>query len=308
MVRASAAPTLPGSYLTTDVDARLRISMVHEDPFSQYDYSYIVDMAANEPVYFEMPPSYYPSKAIIDQVSADGRMLSSNVTTIHSNQYWNHIRTNPSEDSIFRAIQVGSDQPPASSIPDSAPQVPSQPSGCLIATAAFGSELAPQVQFLRDFRDNHILATASGSSFMNVFNAWYYSFSPQVADYERQQPWLQQAVRVAIYPLLGILQISEKTFMIVPGEFGSLAAGMVASSLIGAVYVSPIAASIKQVRKSRLDYRLALAIVGATLSSVIASLVFVSPQGLIISSTVLVISTIVLTATFIARILNKFFG
>ena len=35
--------------------------------------------------------------------------------------------------------------------------------GCLIATAAFGSELAPQVQFLREIRDNNVLQTESGT-------------------------------------------------------------------------------------------------------------------------------------------------
>ncbi len=38
--------------------------------------------------------------------------------------------------------------------------------GCLIATAAFGSEMAPQVQFLREIRDNTVLQTESGSAFM----------------------------------------------------------------------------------------------------------------------------------------------
>ncbi|MEO9363388.1 MAG: furin-like repeat-containing protein, partial [Nitrososphaera sp.] len=85
-------------------------------------------------------------------------------------------------------------------------------SGCLIATAAFGSELAPQVQFLREFRDQRILSTASGTSFMDAFNTVYYSFSPQVADYERDQPWLQAAVRAGIQPLLGILAVSEKAY------------------------------------------------------------------------------------------------
>ena len=35
--------------------------------------------------------------------------------------------------------------------------------GCLIATAAFGSEMAPQVQFLRELRDNTVLQTESGN-------------------------------------------------------------------------------------------------------------------------------------------------
>jgi hypothetical protein len=90
--------------------------------------------------------------------------------------------------------------------------------GCLIATAAFGSELSPEVQFLRDFRDRHILSTVSGSSFMNVFNSWYYSFSPHVADYERNNTWFQKVVKTSIYPLLGILLISEKPYTLLPSE------------------------------------------------------------------------------------------
>src|SRR5690349_20188281 len=78
-----------------------------------------------------------------------------------------------------------------------------KPFGCLIATAAFGSELTPQVQYLRNFRDHYILSTNAGSSFMKVFNTWYYSLSPYIADYERHQPWLQETVKTSIYPLFG---------------------------------------------------------------------------------------------------------
>jgi len=120
-----------------------------------------------------------------------------------------------------------------------------KPSGCLIATAAFGSELTPQVQFLRGFRDNYILQSSSGSAFMGAFNNVYYSFSPQVADYERQQPWLQSTVKVALYPLFGILMASEKAFAVAGGgEGGTIMAGATASSLIGAVYVSPVAIAV----------------------------------------------------------------
>ena len=42
--------------------------------------------------------------------------------------------------------------------------------GCLIATAAFDSEMAPQVQFLREIRDNTVMNTQSGTAFMTGFN------------------------------------------------------------------------------------------------------------------------------------------
>ena len=79
--------------------------------------------------------------------------------------------------------------------------------GCLIATAAFGSELAPQVQMLREIRDNTILSTTSGTAFMTGFNQFYYSFSPTIADWERENPMFQDAVRITITPLLTSLSI-----------------------------------------------------------------------------------------------------
>lgn len=106
----------------------------------------------------------------------------------------------------------------------------------------------PQVQFLRSFRDDRILSTAAGSSFMNVFNSWYYSFSPSGADFEHGggQPWLQATVKTAIYPLIGILTVAEKGYGVAEVEGGSLVAGFAASSPIGTVYLSPAAVAIRK--------------------------------------------------------------
>jgi len=79
--------------------------------------------------------------------------------------------------------------------------------GCLIATAAFGSELSPQVQFLREIRDNTVLQTESGTNFMAGFNQFYYSFSPTVADYERENPTFKEAVKLILTPLLTSLTL-----------------------------------------------------------------------------------------------------
>ena len=79
--------------------------------------------------------------------------------------------------------------------------------GCLIATAAYGSEMSQQVQLLRELRDNTVLGTDSGSSFMSTFNSIYYTFSPTIADWERQSPIFKNTVRIAITPLLTSLSI-----------------------------------------------------------------------------------------------------
>ena len=81
--------------------------------------------------------------------------------------------------------------------------------GCLIATATYGSELSPQVQQLRELRDNQLLQTSSGTAFMNTFNDIYYSFSPIIADYEREHPVFKEAVKIAITPMISSLSLME---------------------------------------------------------------------------------------------------
>ena len=85
--------------------------------------------------------------------------------------------------------------------------------GCLIATAIYGSELAPQVQQLREIRDNKLLKTESGTSFMNSFNDFYYSFSPVIADYERENPVFKEAVKLSITPLITSLSLLNHVSM-----------------------------------------------------------------------------------------------
>ncbi len=79
--------------------------------------------------------------------------------------------------------------------------------GCLIATAVYGSEMAPQVQLLREIRDNQLMQTHVGASFMIGFNDLYYSFSPYVADYERENYLFKDATRMLLTPMLTTLHI-----------------------------------------------------------------------------------------------------
>ena len=113
-------------------------------------------------------------------------------------------------------------------------------SPCLIATATFGSELAPEVQFLREFRDQQVLPTFAGSTFMGLFNSWYYSFSPNVAEYESTHMLSREVMRFLLYPLIVILKLSSNVYSILgfQPELGVLAGGVLASSLIGFTYLS----------------------------------------------------------------------
>ncbi|HWP78927.1 MAG TPA: CFI-box-CTERM domain-containing protein [Candidatus Nitrosotenuis sp.] len=78
---------------------------------------------------------------------------------------------------------------------------------CLIATASFGSEMAPQVQMLREIRDKVVLKTYSGILFMNGFNVVYYSFSPSIAELENKNPIFKETVKMFITPMISALSI-----------------------------------------------------------------------------------------------------
>ena len=79
--------------------------------------------------------------------------------------------------------------------------------GCLIATATYGSELAPQVQQLRELRDNSLLQTTSGTLFMDSFNQFYYSFSPTIADWERENPVFKEFMKITMTPMISSLSL-----------------------------------------------------------------------------------------------------
>jgi streptogramin lyase len=118
--------------------------------------------------------------------------------------------------------------------------------GCLIATATYGSELSDEVQFLRNFRDKSILRTNTGSNFMVAFNAWYYSFSPFVAEFIREHALARTATKVMLYPLMGILRLGAASFYLFPAnlEAGAVVSGLLISSLIGIIYLSPPFAAV----------------------------------------------------------------
>jgi hypothetical protein len=184
-------------------------------------------------------------------------------------------------------------------------------SGCLIATAAFGSELTPQVQQLRVFRDGIALQTFAGSSFMSVFNAWYYSFSPAVADYERGQPWLQTAVKASIYPLLGILGASTFVYdaLAFNNELAIVAAGLTASSLIGALYFAPVAAVVGIAgKKKRWDFAQAKYVLAgswvAGASAVAAAELAQAPDAMMFGTSLLVLASISTVVIGVARLVS----
>ncbi|MCS7116959.1 MAG: right-handed parallel beta-helix repeat-containing protein [Nitrososphaerales archaeon] len=182
------------------------------------------------------------------------------------------------------------------------------PSRCLIATATYESELTDEVQSLRRFRDYVVLSTFAGSKFMSLFNTWYYAWSPMVAEIIAQNPILKVIVKVLLYPLIGILQISVMVYsaLSLNPELSIIATGLVVSSLIGIIYFAPIMTIVLTLKRRSENLTKFMKVKELTilwLSSLIltiSSVLIVSPILTMVATAILVITTISLSACVIA--------
>jgi peptide/nickel transport system substrate-binding protein len=144
---------------------------------------------------------------------------------------------------------------------------------------------------------------------MNAFNAVYYSFSPQVADYERDQPWLQATVKAAIYPLFGILGAAERVHAAAAGgEAGAVAAGAVASSLIGAVYLWPAGLARPVQRRSSLAIKMALAVLAASAITIAIGIATANTPALVAGTSLFVLSAASASAMAAGRLAGRAIG
>lgn len=181
--------------------------------------------------------------------------------------------------------------------------------GCIIATATYGSELSPEVQFLRGFRDNIVLNTFAGKNFMEVFNSWYYSFSPKVASAIAGNYALRVFMKILLYPLIVILHIAATTHSIfsLNPELVVLTSGMVASSLIGLTYFTPVALILCFIKKQNIPTKAiqaqsliwVISIVCITIAEIIQW-----PNVMMFSTAILVLSTISLSILSSVRYLK----
>jgi C1A family cysteine protease len=93
---------------------------------------------------------------------------------------------------------------------------------CFIATAAFGSPLAGQVEILRQFRDRYLLTNYPGQKFV----AWYYRNGPAAANFIKDKPLVKAATRVALYPLIGF------SLLLISGYLPFVIAGLLLATLL----------------------------------------------------------------------------
>jgi hypothetical protein len=151
------------------------------------------------------------------------------------------------------------------------------------------------------------MKTMAGSSFMIAFNTWYYSFSPYVASHVQGSVAEQTVMKGVLYPAIGILWLSSATFGMFRSypEVAALLSGLLASSLIGVVYVGLPAAlirtKVKRLRDSRRQRVLQMTFVTVLLLGFVGlgfgELLLIKP--ILILSTVTVILSSLLLASIV---------
>ena len=77
----------------------------------------------------------------------------------------------------------------------------SLPSGrCFVATAAYGTPMAGEIQILRKFRDQYLLTNPLGQTLVDL----YYGVSPAIAEFITEHPVLKPVVRAGLMPFVAV--------------------------------------------------------------------------------------------------------
>jgi uncharacterized repeat protein (TIGR01451 family) len=85
------------------------------------------------------------------------------------------------------------------------------PDPCFIATAAYGSALDPHLDSLRYFRDSYLLTNYPGRAIV----AFYYKYSPPLADFIADRDWLRAIVRAVLTPMVYVIEYPGIALLIV---------------------------------------------------------------------------------------------
>ena len=78
---------------------------------------------------------------------------------------------------------------------------------CFIATAAYGTPMAEEIQILRGFRDEYLLTNLVGQALVNL----YYRVSPPMAEFINEHPSLKPIVRAGLVPAVAMSVVAVNT-------------------------------------------------------------------------------------------------
>jgi M6 family metalloprotease-like protein len=128
---------------------------------------------------------------------------------------------------------------------------------CVIATAAYGSELRIEVEYMRHVRDELVGSSRTGMLLVGAWNAFYYTWSPEVARVISGSEFMQAIFRILLLPLIAIVHLVAQVFWTVfsftgISDIASVSAFVTAAFLsIGTYAVLPVLTLARLLKKSR---------------------------------------------------------
>ncbi len=108
---------------------------------------------------------------------------------------------------------------------------------CFIASAAYGTPVAEEVQILRGFRDEYLLTNTLGQGLVDI----YYGISPPIADFISDHPGLKPIVRAGLLPAVAMSTV------VVSATVGEKMA------MVGLLVLIPTALAMRAIRRRRRD-------------------------------------------------------
>lgn len=75
---------------------------------------------------------------------------------------------------------------------------------CFITTATYGSQMAPEVQTFREFRNKYLLTNSAGKAFVKA----YYKFGPEAAEWISHSEALKTLSLLGLWPILMFVKLS----------------------------------------------------------------------------------------------------
>jgi len=123
--------------------------------------------------------------------------VSSNLTILSSPYLASKLRMFGEKLVLTIAFDVGRDATLTISVPPV----------CFIATAAYGTPMADEIQILRDFRDEYLLTNPLGQALVDI----YYRVSPPVAEFITEHPSLRPVVGAGLLPAVAVSALAVNT-------------------------------------------------------------------------------------------------
>jgi len=179
---------------------------------------------------------------------------------------------------------------------------------CIIATVTYGSEVSNEVNLLRRFRDDIVLNSYAGQQFYKAFNAFYYSWSPYIAQIIHENGWLKTPFKTILYPLIQTLLVSTNIAQPTTPlnqELTVYLAGTMISAMLGIIYLLPILTLFKS--RTGLKYnKYSIYIPITTLILCVIAQILCLTFPLTLLTSIYVLSIIIATPSIILRIVGKY--